>query len=479
MGAFGETVRSLGRWFDNITGVTSWLVPLARHPVPPARRSAWFYVFGSATLFSFILQVVTGTALASAYVTSSGQAYESLQFITSGPVSRIVRGLHYFGASAMIVLIGIHVIRVYLMGSYKFPRQITWLTGAVLLPMTLLMAFTGQLLRWDQTGFWTAVIAAEQAGRTPFLGNWIGHFLLAGDTVGGATLSRFFAAHVFFIPGLIFVFLGFHLYLVVRNGISEPPKLGHPVDPKTYQCWYADMLAREGEPFWPAAAWRDALFGLSVILTVAALAWIVGPPALGKPPDPTVVQAQPRPDWYFMWYFALLSLIPHWSEDYVIFLGPFLFGMAMILLPFIGYRGERSPVRRFWSIAIVAAIVFIIGHYWSIGIVAPWSPRLDAQPLPEQVVGTAAGPVADGARVFFDKGCEYCHTVSGYGGIRGPDLTFAGDRMSAAQIQVRIFSGATNMPSYTKNLTPQQLTDLVAFLESRRRLGPQQTPGLH
>jgi ubiquinol-cytochrome c reductase cytochrome b subunit len=403
MRTLSETARSLGRWFDNITGITAWLVPLARHPVPPARKSAWFYVFSSATFFCFILQVVTGTALASAYVTSSGQAYESLRFITSDPVNRVVRGLHYFGASAMIVLIGIHVIRLYLMGSYRFPRHITWLTGAVLLPLTLLMAFTGQLLRWDQTGFWTAVIAAEQAGRTPFIVNCIAHFIPAGDTVGGATLSRFFAAHVFFIPGLIYIFLGFHLYLVVRNGISEPPKLGRPVDPKAYRQWYADLLAREGEPFWTDAAWRDAVFGLLVIITIAALGWIAGPPELGKPPDPTIVQASPRPDWYFMWYFALLSLIPKWSEDYVIFLGPFLFGLAMILLPLIGYRGERSPIRRFWSIGIVACAVSIIGHYWTIGIVAPWSPRLSAQPLPAQVVGVAACPVADGALMILLK----------------------------------------------------------------------------
>lgn len=461
-------VRKVWNWFDDVTGISSWLIPIAVHPVPPAGKWAWFYVFGSATLFTFIVQVATGTALATAYVTSSGQAYESLKFITASPFGRVVRGIHYFGASAMVLLIGIHVIRVYLMGSYKYPRQMTWLTGAGLLPLTLGMAFTGQLLRWDQIGFWTAVIAAEQAGRTPVFGNWIAHFLLAGDTVGGATLSRFFAAHVFFIPACVFALLGFHLYLVVRNGISEPPKSGRPVDPKTYRHWYGQLLQREGEPFWPDAAWRDAVFGLLVIATIGALALLVGPPELGNPPDPTIVHASPRPDWYFMWYFAVLSLIPKAIEDYVIILGPALFGLMMILLPLIAYRGERSPVRRFWSIGIVCLIVFIIARYWTIGIVAPWSPRFDAQPLTAQVVGTSTGAVARGADIFYKKGCEYCHIVSGYGGVRGPDLTKAGNRMSAAQIETRIFSGAANMPSYTGNLTPEQLNDLVAFLQSRK-----------
>ena len=194
-------LKQIWRWFDDLTGFSQSLGPIMSHPVPQARRTRWFYVFGSATLIAFLVQVVTGIALSSAYVTGSGQAYDSLRFITSSPIGRIIRGIHYFGASAMIILIGLHTIRVYLMGAYKYPRQMNWLTGAGLLLFTLLMAFTGQLLRWDQMGFWTAVVAAEQAGRAPLIGNWLGHFLLAGNTVGGATLSRFFAAHVFFIPG--------------------------------------------------------------------------------------------------------------------------------------------------------------------------------------------------------------------------------------------------------------------------------------
>jgi ubiquinol-cytochrome c reductase cytochrome b subunit len=316
---------------------------------------------------------------------------------------------------------------------------------------------------------WTAVIAAEQAGRTPGLGNWIGHFLLAGDTVNGATLSRFFAAHVFFIPALLFAFLGVHLYLVLYNGISEPPSADRPVDPRTYRHWYERMLERAGVPFWPDAAWRDVLAGLVLIVTVALLAWFVGPAALGRPPDPTVIDASPRPDWYFMWYFALLSVIPRWSEDYVILLGPLLFGLALILLPLVAWKGDRSPLRRPWSIAVVGAIVFIIGHYWSLGIVAPWSPRFNAKPLPADVVRAATPEIAQGATLFYSKGCEYCHAVAGFGGIRGPDLTYAGDRMSANQIKTRIYSGATNMPSYTKILTPEETAAIVAFVGSRTR----------
>lgn len=462
-----RSLKRLWTWFDDITGVSAWFVPLMIHPVPPAHRTAWFYVFGSATLFVFVLQVLTGAALASSYVTSSGQAYDSLRFITGSALGRFLRGMHDFGASAMVLLVGIHTIRVYLMAAYKYPRQMNWLTGAGLLLFTLLMAFTGQLLRWDQTGVWTAVIAAEQAGRVPLLGDWLGHFILAGDTVGGATLSRFFATHVFYIPALIFLFLGFHLYLVIHNGISEPPKAGRPVDPKTYRRWYKEMLDREGEPFWPDAAWRDASFGLLVIVAIALMAWFYGPPELRTPPDPTIIAASPRPDWYFTWYFAFLSLIPKWTEDYVIVLGPLVFGLLLIFLPFIAPKGERSPLRRPWSIGVVLFIIVVIAYYWRMGIIAPWSPRLDAPPLTAQIVGTTTGPIADGAKVFYDKGCEFCHTIEGYGGIRGPNLSDVGNRLTGQQMLTRIFSGAENMPSYTGNLTPEQITNLIAFLESR------------
>jgi len=471
-------LKQLWHWLDDITGISKSLGPILTHPVPRARKTRWLYVFGSATLAAFLVQVVTGIALSSAYVTSSGQAYHSLQFINSTTIGRIVRGIHYFGASAMIILIGLHTIRVYLMGSYKYPRQMNWLTGAGLLMFTLLMAFTGQLLRWDQIGFWTAVVAAEQAGRVPLIGNWLGHFILAGNTAGGATLSRFFSAHVFFIPALIFTFLSVHLYLVLFNGISEPPKAGRPVDPRTYRRWYHSLLESEGIPFWPYAAWRDLFFGTIVVLAIFTLAVVAGPPELGKPPDPTIVSASPRPDWYFMWYFALLSLIPKWTENWVILLGPLFFGLFLILVPILGGRGERSPLRRPWSILIIASVIVIIAHYWAEGIRAPWSPRLESPPLPASVVGVTSGPVADGARVFYEKGCEYCHTVSGYGGIRGPNLSDAGDRLTPAQMATRIFSGAENMPSYRGELTEEQLSSLLTFLSSRHLLQVPKPPVL-
>ncbi|MCZ7570068.1 MAG: cytochrome b N-terminal domain-containing protein [Ardenticatenaceae bacterium] len=455
------------QWFDDRTGTSTIVGPIARHPVPPG--TGWWYVFGSATLFAFIVQVVTGIALAAAYVPSTAHAYQSLQFITQEAVlGRILRGTHFFGASAMVLFIGIHMIRVFLMGAYKFPREVNWLTGAGLLLFTLGMGFTGQLLRWDQNAVWSVVVGAEQAGRVPLVGSALAHFILAGDVVGGATLSRFFAFHVFFIPALIFAFVGVHLYLVMYNGISEPPQLGDVVDPRTYRAWYHELLETRGLPFWPDVAWRDVVFGIGMIAAVVLLAWIFGPPQLGKPPDPTIIEAYPRPDWYFLWFFAVLALLPHGLEDYVIVLGPLIFGLLMILLPFIANKGERSPWRRPWSVGVVLIAVLMVGTLWIAGERAPWSPNFQAPPLPQQVVGATSGAVAQGAQLFQDKGCQYCHRIAGYGGERGPDLTSVGDRLTPEQMTIRILNGGYNMPAYGNNLAPDELNALVAFLQSRK-----------
>ena len=462
-----KLLKRTWEWIEDRTGLLSTLVQTMRHPVPP--DSNWYYVLGSATLVAFLIQVVTGIALSTSYITSTGQAYQSLQFIThQSAMGHVLRGMHYFGASAMVILIGLHTIRVFLTGSFKFPREMSWLTGTALLLFTILMGFTGQLLRWDQDGVWSAVIAAEQAGRTPIIGRWLAHFLLAGDTVGGATLARFFSAHVFFIPALIFAFVGVHLYLVLRNGISEMPRSGHPVDPKTYRGWYQDMLDRVGIPFWPDAAWRDVVFGVLVVLTVVTLAIVVGPPELTKPPDPSIINASPRPDWYLLWYFALLALIPKGLEDYLILYGPLVFGALLITLPFFAGRGERSPARRPWAIGVVLIAIMMIATLWIEGQRSPWSPDFTAKPLSASIVGVTSGPVADGASLFHKKGCEYCHQIAGNGGLRGPDLSTVANRLTRDQITIRIVNGAPNMPAYGGMLKPGDLSALVEFLASRK-----------
>jgi ubiquinol-cytochrome c reductase cytochrome b subunit len=454
-------------YLDDRTGVMKLLVEFARHPVPP--NIGWAYVLGSATLVAFVIQVVTGIALATAYVPSAAEAYESLKFISNvAPFGSILRGTHFFGASAMVVLIGLHMMRTFLMGSYKFPREVNWISGVVLLAVTLAMAFTGQLLRWDQNAIWSVVVAAEQVARAPLIGETLARFTLAGDTVGGATLSRFFAFHAFFIPAIIFTFIGIHLYLVLRNGISEPPEAGHPIDPKTYRAWYQDLLKQQGIPFFPDVAWRDIVFGFAVLIVILLLATTIGPPALDKPPDPAIIEATPRPDWFFLWYFAFLALLPHETEQYFIIYAPLAFGALLIFLPIIANRGERSPWRRPWAVAAALIAIFVVARLGVAGEQAPWSPDFAAPPLPPHVVRESSDAVSTGAELFHSKGCELCHSVGGYGGQRGPDLTAIATRLTPEQMTIRILTGGKNMPSFAANLNPDELDALIAFLMSRR-----------
>jgi ubiquinol-cytochrome c reductase cytochrome b subunit len=463
-------LRLIWKWLDDRTGIGDRIVPLATHPVPPGAR--WLYVFGSATLAVFLLQVATGVILATTYVPSTGSAYESLKFVTTqAPLGNFVRGMHYWGASAMVVLIGAHLIRVFLTGSFKFPREINWLSGVLLLGLTLGMAFTGQLLRWDQNAVWSVVVAAEQAGRTPFAGQWLARFILGGDVIGASTLTRFFALHVFGIPPLIVAVVGLHLYLVLRHGISEPPVAGRAVDPALYRADYDAMLHSRGVPFWPNAAWRDATFAFAVVVILAFLAALVGPAQLDNPPDPTIINAHPRPDWYFWWYFALLAYLPHGLENYVIILLPLLLVLILIVAPLVGYRGERHPARRPWAVAMVVFAVGVIAALTLAGQREAWSPRFDAVPLTAAEIGTSSGPVYQGMVAFNTRGCLFCHDIAGHGGHRGPELTYIADRMTRDQIILRILNGGYNMPAFAGILTSSQMNDLMAFLATRRTPG--------
>ncbi len=461
----------LWRWFDDRLELEDTLLPLLRHPVPRslAGRAGWMYIFGSSVLVAFIVQVVTGVALAMTYVPSTEHAYDSLQFISSGaPFGNVLRGIHFFGASAMVVLVVVHMFRVFLTGSYKFPRELNWISGSLLFLMTILMAFTGQTLRWDQDAFWSVVVGAEQAARTPVLGSPLAQLLVAGPTVGAATLTRFYATHVFVIPGAIFGLLFLHLYLVVKCGISEPPVAGDPVDPVTYRQRYAELL-RRGIPYFPDEAWRDLVAAALLVAVVIALALRIGAPLLGRPPDPTIIIADPRPDWYFIGYFAILALMPTGVEAAFIIGIPLVIFAFLFLLPLIRSRGERHPRRR--PLAVFGAGIVLAGYaaLTAIGTAAPWVPLLPAGAhLPAVILSPLDEQAGRGAQLFIDRSCWSCHQVAGSGGQRGPDLSRVASRLGRDQIVTRIANGGGGMPAYADSLTPEDLAAITSFLVAQR-----------
>ncbi len=458
------------QWLDDRSGLVTLVETIADHPAAPGVK--WKYVFGSAVLTAFIMQVVSGIGLLTTYVPAAGNAYESLQYMTDqAPLGAFLRGMHFWGASMMVVLIIIHLLRVFLMGSFKFPRELNWLTGVLLLATTLGMAFFGQIVRWDQNAVFGIVAAAKMASHVPLIGTWLARFIIGGEVVGTYTLSRVFTMHVMVLPILLASLIALHVYLVLRNGVSEPPVPGRGVDPATYRADFHDLLQEKGVPFWPIVVLRDFAFALGVVLVVLLLAWLVGPLKLDNPPDPSLINAHPRPDWYFWWYFALLALLPHQLENYVMVLMPVLVGLVLFSVPLVSNRGERHPARRPLA---VTAVVFIFSGIIALTLAGwheNWSPRVDAPPLTAEIIGASSGPVYEGAMVFNQMGCLFCHTIEDHGGKRGPNLTWIADRLTRDQLTLRIMNGAYNMPAFGRILSTEQTENLLDFLSTRKKSG--------
>jgi ubiquinol-cytochrome c reductase cytochrome b subunit len=468
--------RRLWYWLDERTGIRGALDQFLRHPVPPGAttgKSSFMYVLGFATLCAFLLQLATGAALATKYIPSTAHAYESVAYITGEvALGRMLRGMHYFGASAMVLLVTLHMARVFLTASYKYPRELSWISGVLLFGLTMAMALTGQLLRWNEDGVWAVVVAAYFAGRVPLVGEWLGRFILGGDVIGGETLSRFYAFHVFFLPAIIILLIGFHMAQVLHNGISEPPKAGRPVDPRTYRAWYRSLLERHGRPYWPDSAWKELVAGALVVLVVAALALTVGPRDLGLPADPDELAQDPRPDWFLIWYYALLAVKPRGTEDLVMVYAPLLLLVSFLVLPLIASRGERSLSRRPWAVVTVGVATACLGTLILLGYQRPWVPVFDAEPVSAEALGITDPVAVEGARLFAERGCQTCHAVAGRGGSWGPDLTDVSARLSPGEITVRIVAGIGDMPAYRDILTPDEVNALVGFLRSTRPVEP-------
>jgi menaquinol-cytochrome c reductase cytochrome b subunit len=223
--AIREAPADMLGWLDERTGGASFLTGMLFRKVP--KGTNWFYTLGSATLFAFTVQALTGVFLAMYYTPSPTQAYPSITHLTNDVfLGEFVRGMHKWGASVMIILIFLHMARTFIFGAYKYPRELNWVIGVVLLILTMIMGFTGYLLPFDQRSFWATVVGNNINGTGPFIGPYLTDFLYAGPEFGATTLSRFYAIHMLLVPGLIIALIGAHLYLVVKLGTTAPPWLG-------------------------------------------------------------------------------------------------------------------------------------------------------------------------------------------------------------------------------------------------------------
>ena len=253
--------------------------------------------------------------------------------------------MHYWGSNFMVAVMTLHMVQVFLFGAYKYPRELTWISGCLLLLCTLGMAFTGQILRFDEDAYWGLGIGASIMGRAPFIGARLVHLMLAGPIIAAETLSRFFTLHVFVIPGLIIALVNMHLRLVLTKGINEYPQPGKLVQKETYVAEYEELVEAEGVPFVPKAIGKDLIFSALLMVGILACSAVFGPAGPSGPPDPTQINAAPRPDFYFLSLFALFALLPAYLETFLLLVAPVI-AIGLPLCPAVPVwhrREEPAP----------------------------------------------------------------------------------------------------------------------------------------
>ena len=321
-----------------------------RKPLP--KHINLLFSLGSLAMFLLLLQAATGAFLAFYYSPSPEHAHNAVTYISEEvPFGAFVRGLHHWGASAMVIIVVLHLLRVVLYSSYKAPRELTWIFGVLLLLIVLGFGFTGYLLPWDEKAYWATVVGVEIASTAPGLGDFVAKVMRGGSEIGAVTLSRFYALHTIWLPWLAFGLVGVHLFFVRYYGSSGTPK-NTPEEMKT------------GKPFYPHQVFEDVVGMLILFIILAAVALFV-PVPLEDVADPTNADYDPRPEWYFLFLFQLLKYFQGPFEIIGTFVIPTVGMLLLLFLPFLD-RSERVVLWKrpialtVTSVSVVAIVVLTI-----------------------------------------------------------------------------------------------------------------------
>jgi ubiquinol-cytochrome c reductase cytochrome b subunit len=419
-------MRTVIDWLEHRTGVESAVKSFLYEDIPAS--AGWHQIIGSMALFFFVIQVFTGALLAFNYAPTPGEAYNSVKYImtdlTGGP---LIRGLHHWGASMMLIIVVLHMIQVFIYGAYKKPREATWMVGVILLLITLAFGLTGYLLPWDNRAYFGTVVTTRIASQAPILGPYILRLLGAqGDSVGNVTFSRFYALHTVLLPPLTLILIGIHVYLVRKHGVAAAPG---DVAPK--------------RKFFPEQVFKDTV-GVAIAFIILFVMAIVAKVPLEHLADPTDTVYIPRPEWYFLFLFQILKLFKGPMETFGSVVLPGLAVLTLFLVPFI----DRGPMirlgkRTFAITFVVLAAIAWTGLTTAAVVTTPKNQEsadvteTPATETPEAASASAAATATPAAAAawqaltpkelaglaFFEsEGCSGCHAGAGEQGI-GPDLT--------------------------------------------------------
>ena len=475
---------ALREWIDLRTGINKLIRSALDEPIPGGARYA--YIFGSGLLFVFLSQIITGTFLALYYVPSVDHAHTTVAYITKQVAAgAFLRSLHVYGASAMVIIAALHICQTFLYGSYKGRRELMWLSGTILFALVLGMAFTGYLLPWDQKAYFATAVGTNVPSELPLVGNTVKILMRGGTELGTLTISRFFVAHVFFIPGLMLLFISTHLFLFRKAGPAGPPS-ENPLHPSL-----------PTEPFYPRQVIKDMTLALVLIIILAGLAYFY-PAALGPQANPADTQFLPRPEWY---YRSLFQWLKYWQGNGVLIgIGviPPLIAFLFVAVPFLDRRLERRPWKRPVAVGLFGFVLLGIGilevlsyyddaHNPTVAqqlalqdqqardfMHQPFKPEMEG--VPPAALAPSADPSANsalvsaGKTIFETHACIACHGAGGAGTPLAPKIAGVGQKYNADQL-LDLFNHPTakmdagHMPHF--QFTPDDVKALLAYLDSQ------------
>lgn len=436
-------------WLDNRTGYRGVLAHLLDESLP--KGTGWFFTSGSVLLFLMGLQALTGVTLTMYYVPTPSMAYDSVRYITDGlALAWLVRGLHFWGASFVVVAACVHLMRVFFFGSYKAPREVTWITGLALLLIVLGFSLSGYLLPWDQKAYWATTVTVNIARSTPLVGERVASLMRGGSDLGALTLSRWYTAHVLLLPAAVLLLIVAHIALIRRHGISGPirPKDG------------------PGFPFFPWHAIKDTILIAGVFALLVTVAVKV-PAHLEEIANPADTGYDPRPEWYFLALFQLLKYVPGALEPVATLVLPALIIGFLAALPFLDRGSDRHPFGRS-RLIFTAIMLLLLGGVLNLTILGmldmparydpnDWGPRALAG---YQLVTSESGP------------CVRCHVAGGPAAdLRESKMTRDEGWETAHMMDpVAIAPGlrGLNDPSPRPQITSMQAQAILAYLRRIR-----------
>ncbi len=456
----------LSDWIESRTGALRGLRAFMNEEMPAS--VGWRNTLGSVAGALMLVQIVTGVLLAIYYVPHPEAAYESLEWMAKHvTLGAFTRALHYWGATFAIIAVFAHLCRVVFTGAYRTPREMNWITGLALLGVVVTLAYTGQLLPFDQMGYWAGTVGIEIASAAPVIGPSIRKLMMGGDTVGALTLARFYALHIVVLPALLGGLVVAHLALLRRHGPMRA----------------ASDTSSRMTPFYPAQFFRD-LVAISFALTgLAILAGTLGGPHAG-PLNLADTAYQPRPEWYFLAHFELLKLTHgEFQKVFVAFVLPSAIMLVLMALPWLD-RGQSAAMKhRKPVVAVAAAFIAAFAGLTAYGISKIPGETADQQTAAANTSSASSAPAADasaqaielGRRVFREQQCAKCHLVKGVGKDIGPDLSLAGVRLQETFLREwlkdpKALKADTIMPPVT--ITGERFDALVAYILSLKEYAP-------